>query len=245
MDLVYDFRRETDSPPGAAAEQAERLLACFQAGLGHELPNRLVALQGTARMLEALAGDRLDGETRQLLGNLASLARRTDELARALAAVGRLRRELKAGGTAVPDEVVAEAAAETNLLSPGRPVEYHLGGALPVLPVPRGVLHQVLLQLLRNAVQAAVAGRPPRVRLSAERVAGGVEFRVADNGRGLDDSQAERLGEPFRSAGPDRQGLGLFLVRQLVAEWGGVLRLHSEPGRGTTVSVLVPVRPGG
>jgi signal transduction histidine kinase len=107
------------------------------------------------------------------------------------------------------------------------------------------VLHQVPLQLLRNAVQAALAGCPSRVRLTAERLVGGVQFRVTDNGRGLDDIQAERLGEPFRPAGPDRQGLGWFIVRQFVAEWGGVLRLHSEPGHGTTVTVLVPVAPAG
>jgi signal transduction histidine kinase len=239
MELALDFRRPNADLACPSLEQAERLLACYQTALGHELPNRLVAIQGLARMLETLAGDQLDAEAREMLDNLASLTRRADELVRALASIGRLRRELKAGGTAAPGEVAAEAATEMNLLSPGRPIEYHGESALPLLTVSRGALHQLLLHLLRNAVQAAVADRPLRIELAVRRVADGVEFRVADNGGGLDGAQAERLFEPFRSTDAEHHGLGLFLVRQVVAEVGGALRVHSEPGRGTTITVLL------
>jgi len=71
------------------------------------------------------------------------------------------------------------------------------------------------------------------------------EFWVRDNGRGLSPERLPRLFEPFASvfsedsedAGP---GLGLFLVRQLVAGWGGAIRVRSESGRGTTFTLLVP-----
>jgi two-component system nitrogen regulation sensor histidine kinase GlnL len=236
MDIVLEFCRVVDiDQTRAALDQAERLLGCYQTALGHELPNRLVAIQGLARLL---ASDHLSEEERHLLDRLASLTQRTDELVRALAVIGRLGRELKAGGCSVPDEVAAEAATEMNLLSPGRPIEYHKTDFLPLLAVPRGALHQVLLHLLRNAVQSAVADRPLRIVLALRRVAGGVEFRVTDNGRGMEDSQADTLFDPLRSSTTARHGLGLFLVRQIVAGVGGRLRVESEVGHGTTVTVL-------
>jgi signal transduction histidine kinase len=239
MDIVLDFRHLGDADSSRSSqEQAERLLACYQAALGHELPNKLVAIQGLARTLESLARDHLDKDERQLLDNLASLTRRTDELVRSLAAMGRLRRELQGGGSSAPGDVAAEAATEMNLLSPGRPIEYDCPNALPLLAVPRGALHQVLTQLLRNAVQSAVVDRPLRIALELRHVAGGVEFRVTDNGRGLDDTHADGLFDPFRSGNPERHGLGLFLVRQVVAEVGGMMRVQSELGRGTTITVL-------
>jgi signal transduction histidine kinase len=241
MEFVLDFQAPPGSDPARAPlDTAERLLACFQFALGHELPNRLVAIQGLARYL--LLEEGLSQDVRDLLDNLAGLTRKADELVRALAAAGRLWRDGWTGGPTAPGEVVLEAATEVNLLSPGRPVEYHLGPDLPPLPVPRGGLHQVLTQLLRHAVAAADPARPLRVRLTAERVPGGVELTVADNGRGLDEPRAAGLFEPF--AAGDEAGLGLFPVRLAVAGWGGALRVRSEPGQGTAVAVLIRTPPG-
>src|SRR6266498_4158245 len=81
--------------PARALARAERLLACFQQAVGHELPNLLVALQGTARLLEQDAGDRLDAETRSGLVRLGNLAARVHEVVAALAEVGRLCRRVE------------------------------------------------------------------------------------------------------------------------------------------------------
>jgi signal transduction histidine kinase len=240
MDLSLDFRSTMSARSDLA--EAERLLGCYQMALGHGLPNRLVAIQGLARMLEQILADQLDAEVRELVDNLASLTRRADELVRSLASIGRLRRELREGGTADPGEVATEVATEMNLLSPGRPIEYHVA-ALPILAVPRAALHLVLLHLLRNAVQSGAAGRPLRVELDVRRIGDDIAFRISDNGSGLDESLADRLFEPFRSSDAERQGLGLFLVRLVVAELGGAIRVQSEPGRGTTITVLLRVQP--
>jgi signal transduction histidine kinase len=238
MELALDFRSSATDPIRSALALAERLLNCHQFALGHELPNRLVGIQGLARLLLLEAG--LPGEVRGLLENLASLTQRADELVRAVSALGRLQREGTTGGPTAPGEAVIEAATQVNVLSSGRPIEYHLEADLPSLPVSRDGLHQVLLHLLRNAVQAADAVRPLRVQISARRVPEGVELTVTDNGRGLEEGRAERLFEPFASS-DGGLGLGLFLVRQVVASWGGALRVCSVPGQGTTVTLLIRV----
>jgi signal transduction histidine kinase len=259
MELLLDFRRPgTADRASVALEQAQALLACNQFVLGHELPNRLVVIQAFSRLLMEQYGPALDDEGRTMLERVATSAQRVDELARRLADIGRLCRELDAEAppeTAGPRlrtalaEVAREAVAEVNLMFTGQPVEYHLEEELPVLFVARRALHQVLVQLLRNAAQASVPARPLRVEVGAASGAAGPEFWVRDNGRGLPEDQAQRLFGAFSSHGPvgglpasttGGQGLGLFLVRQVVARWGGGLRVRSEPEQGTTVTVLLP-----
>jgi signal transduction histidine kinase len=236
VEIHYSFDR---------AEQAEKLLACFQKALGHELPNQLVALQGLARMLEKEQSSRLDEEGRTLLGRLACLAQRADQLVRALAELGRLCRDPEPAVALSLTEAASEAVAEVKVLCPGSFIEYHLQDRMPVVMLPRRALHQVLLQLLRNAAQATVPARSLRIEVGAQTRSDGVELWVADNGRGLKETQLRQLFEPF-PGGAGGMGLGLFLVRQLVAAWGGAVCVHSEPGQGARFGVLIPdTRQGG
>ena len=161
MDLAFDFRPVAGADPARAAlEQSERLLACYQAALGHELPNRLVAIQGMARLLE-FSPDTLDAESRGLLENLAGLTRKANELVRAVSVIGRLCRDVRKGGFVEPREAVVEAVTEVNLLLPGRSIEYDLEDNLPNLPIHGSGLHQVLTQLLRNAARSIDSHRLP------------------------------------------------------------------------------------
>jgi signal transduction histidine kinase len=238
MDLQYDFGPDPTHPARRATEQLERLLACFQKALGHDLPNQLVALQGLARLVEMEQADRLDENGRALLLRLADLARRADGLVRRLAEVGRLTRDGGPVEEASLLEAAREAAAEVNVTASGWSVRYAINPEATVLPVARRSLQLVLVHLIRNAVQAD-GGRASWVEVGSRRTADGVEWWVKDDGRGLPETQAPRLFECF--AGGGTAGLGLFLVRQIVAGWGGALRLHSEPGAGATFTILVRV----
>src|SRR5262245_60700475 len=105
-------------PDGVARRLAltERLLACYQQALGHELPNQLVALQGLARLVEADAGERLDEEGRACLVRLADMARRAHAFVAELADVGRTVRKAEAPAEVSLEELCREAAAEVNWL---------------------------------------------------------------------------------------------------------------------------------
>lgn len=237
MDELFDYDPATG--PGLEARERERtdqLLACYQQALGHELPNLLVSLQGLARLLASEHAAGLDPEGRALLDRLADLARRADALARATAAVGRACRDAETPSPVALTDAAREALAEVNILSPGQDAGYDIADDMPVLTVSRRTIHRVLAQLLANASRAGAPGRSVRVTVSARRTPAGVELKVADDGRGIPAVASRRLAEPF-SAGTGT-GLGLFLVRQLVAARGGSLRVTSEPGRGTTVAVL-------
>jgi signal transduction histidine kinase len=241
MEIVFDFTSTGGLDGEGEQECLRQLVTCYQMFIGHELPNQLVPIQAFARMLLESHADQLDAEGQALLARLASLTQRADTLARRLAEMGRLLREPAAGEPLELQEVLREAIAEVNLLGGPPGISYDVEDRLPVVAVSRRLLHQVLVQLLRNAAQA-MAGTPGAVVIGARREPGGVSLWVRDGGRGMSESQAA-LSEPFaagRFPGAGGPGLGLFFVRQAVACWRGALRLCSEAGRGSTVTLFIP-----
>jgi len=112
------------------------------------------------------------------------------------------------------------------------------------LRADRGRLLQVLINLLSNAVKFTPAGGA--VRLEAQCSGEWLTLRVTDTGVGIAPRDIERVLEPFTQADsiltpvPEGTGLGLPLSKRLVELHGGRLEIDSEPGRGTSVSVLLP-----
>jgi signal transduction histidine kinase len=222
-------------------QRSDWLLAGYQMALGHELPNCLVSMQGLARLVLADQADRLDPGGRDLLERLADLAQRTDRMVRALAEVGRLERDPGPPEPVPLTEAVTEAVAEVKMLFNRPVIDYIIQQSMPTVLVARRGLYAVLQQLLRNAFRAVQANPAPRVEVGARPTPDGLELWIADNGCGLSAAQQLHLFEAFRrddaSAG---QGLGLFLVRQVVARWGGSVRVQSEPGKGATFTIRFP-----
>jgi signal transduction histidine kinase len=238
MEVEHDFGPRPGAGPAAYLPGQEHLLACLQEALGHGLPNQLVAAQGLARLLLEEQGPRLDAEGRDLLGRVAALSREADCAVRTLAEVVRACREPPAETDL--REVAREAAAEAELLPGGASIGYDFQGTLPPLRVPRRALYQALAQLLRNACQAGVAGRPLRVTVGARPADGGAEVWVEDDGSGLTPAQLQELADTLAGRrGATGPGWGLYFVRQVAAAWGGAVRAWSEPGRGTRVVLLV------
>ncbi|MGH0038011.1 MAG: ATP-binding protein [Myxococcota bacterium] len=102
-------------------------------------------------------------------------------------------------------------------------------------------VEQMLLQLLRNAIQAAAAGGGhASIRLSA--APGGLELCVADDGPGIDEDVVERLFDPFAPAGPAGAdgGFGLPVSYRIVQAHGGEMRVESVAGEGTRLHVFLP-----
>jgi signal transduction histidine kinase len=107
----------------------------------------------------------------------------------------------------------------------------------------RSRLGQVLLNLLVNASKYSPEGDEIHVRVSAAR--GRVSFQVSDHGIGISREDQRRIFEPFaRGANAESHGsglgLGLSIARSIVELHGGVLRVKSAPGRGSTFVVSLP-----
>jgi signal transduction histidine kinase len=222
----------------SAHERSDRLLALLQRALGHELPNRLIAIQGFVQLLSLEEADHLGAEGKEYLQRLTAATQRTAGLIKALAEFVRSARDSEVAETFTLNEALREAVAEVKQLYPQTNIGYDLTEPGPRVRVSRAAFRRVAVHLLRNACQAAAPTRELRIEVGACESPETVEFWVNDNGRGLTSLQLARLHEPF--VGKDGPGLGLTLVRHLVESWGGTVRVQSEPDQGSTFSVSVP-----
>jgi two-component system sensor histidine kinase RegB len=109
------------------------------------------------------------------------------------------------------------------------------------LAVPLVGLAQAIRGILQNAL--AASANVQRVRLIADRADGHLRLVVRDEGIGMPPSVLARVGDPFfTTKEPGRgTGLGVFLARAVVERLGGRLTIESVSGRGTTVTIFLPV----
>lgn len=108
-----------------------------------------------------------------------------------------------------------------------------------VLGDPGGVT-QALLNLLTNAAQSGP--EDGSIALEAVEGDGEVALTVRDNGRGMTETERQHACEPGWRRGSG-MGLGLTIVRELTARMGGRMTIESEPGKGTAVTLLLPLPP--
>jgi signal transduction histidine kinase len=121
--------------------------------------------------------------------------------------------------------VRAQASAKTIEIMLDVPAE------LPALYGDRIQLQQVILNLVRNAMDALAGRTDGIVRITVRRLEDHVEISVADNGHGIEPTLAARLFEPLTTSKPDGLGLGLSICASIMQLHGGRIWLHSgEPG---------------
>lgn len=107
----------------------------------------------------------------------------------------------------------------------------------------RGLIGQVMINLIRNSLDAFPGYSDGEIVLSSVVLPEGVCIRVSDNGEGID---LEILGDvfiPFFTTKTKGSGIGLSLVRQIMRLHGGQVSMESQKGKGTTVSLVFPGRP--
>lgn len=230
-----------------ALEQVEQRRIELIGSVAHELRTPLAALQGYS---EALADGVLPPEVA------------AQSIAREVRAMGRLVEDLslvsrvEAGAVVVHPEplspqVILNEARER--LAPafsekGLTLELEVGADLPKVQADPERLHQVLSNLLLNALRYTPEGG--RVILGATLKPEGVCFFVRDTGRGIAPEHQERIFERFYRIDPARSrkeggtGVGLTVAKGLVEAMGGQMSLHSEVGVGSVFWFSLPVAKG-
>lgn len=144
-------------------------------------------------------------------------------------------------------EVVKSAARtmEYPLKQQGFQLDISMEEGLPLAQVDRDAMEQALLNLLHNAVK--YSGDSKKIGLHLKKKNTHALIQVADQGIGIPPQEKEKIFEKFyRAASPQNEriagtGLGLALVSHIVEAHGGRLELESEPGKGSTFSIYIPL----
>jgi len=149
-------------------------------------------------------------------------------------------------------EFLEGICADSAILAEGKSIriEAKLPPGLPPIAADGPRLRQTFENLISNAIKYSPPGRT--VVVSARAAARGVEIAVADEGQGIPAEDLPRLfrefgrSESVRPTGGERSvGLGLSIARRIVEAHGGLIRVESEPGLGTTFTVSLPLRKAG
>jgi two-component system, NtrC family, sensor histidine kinase HydH len=204
----------------------------LSAVLAHEIRNPL----GTIKGFVQLAAERADSGVSGLLDPLLQEVLRLERLVSDLLMFGRPRQPVTQTIRWQPlaQEVVAAANGA--------------GGPVPIictaedwnLETDPELLKQVLLNLLRNAEEAAAGLEGAEVRVSAALRHGGFTIAIADSGPGLPAEVKAKLFEPFVTTKASGTGLGLSIAKRLTEALGGTLELRDNQPRGTVAELVFP-----
>ena len=244
--LVEDLRDSREQ-----VLRADRLgtLGTMAAGIAHEINNPLVSLQ----TFLTLAPEKRLEQDASFWTEYHELA--TSELERIRGLVSTMSRLARCGS---PQESVEQGLVDLGDLAREvagltRPEAESVGLTLSVVAEPeipkvlgsRDQLHQVLLNLLMNAVQASEGEGEicVRVGLLQDRSGDRAQLIVSDSGAGIASEHVESIFDPFfTTKDPDQgTGLGLMIAHQIVADHGGSIGVRSQPGQGATFTVQLPV----
>ena len=225
----------------------QRLLAMGQltGGIAHEFNNLLQVSMGAAQSLgDRMAGDPAGSREAEMI---LEASERAAELTRRLLAFSR-KQMLRPDGHRVASVLLELKPQLERLAGPRLSCLFELPDGGLTVRADRRALLSALLALAENACQACEPGG--HVVLSA-RAGAALEARlgqacitVRDDGRGMTEEVRRRAIEPFFStrAVGEGAGLGLSMVEGFARQSGGSLEIESEPGRGTRVTLWLPVR---
>ena len=220
---------------------AERLatIGRMASSISHDLRHSLAAIVANA---EFLLESRLSTEQREELYQEVRVAvNQMTDLIDSLLEFSRTRESLRPSFGSVKESV--EHAVHTIRSHP----EYHLvrfsitqtGNSVGWFDSKR--LERALYNLLLNSCEAVATDRGS-IEIGLKEVAGGVEIRVSDNGRGIPESIRGKLFEPFISYGKENgTGLGLTVVQKIVQDHGGDVGVETTSEHGTVFRLLLPL----
>ena len=253
--VIHDLGYQKTLEESARRNESLARLGTMVAGLAHEVRNPLAGIKGAAQLLEARLNDQPE------LGEYTTVISR--EVNRLSALVEDL---LLLGAPPKPrlapvniHRIIQQVVAVMNpeCARTGVRLQFAFDPSLPDVLADEEQLHQVLLNVLRNACEAMtpVLTQPGRDAITIgtrmetdfhilrqrDRSSQFLRVEIADQGTGMDDETAEQMFEPFFTTKARGTGLGLAISYKIVADHGGIIRAAANHPVGTVVTVILPV----
>lgn len=222
------------------------VLGSMAAGLAHEIRNPLGAIKGAAQLLADPAAPEeqgLDESAREFVGIILEEVDRLDQVVGSVLDLARRSTEVvpPLDVNAVVRRTVQVMSAEWQDEDFG--VDLDLADDLPRSAIAPEQLQQVIMNLLRNALEAMGGEGRAEVATRTRQGGGGeslVEIAVTDAGPGLSATALKSIFLPFFTTKHDGTGLGLAICQRIVQTSGGRIEVRTTEGKGSTFAVVLP-----
>lgn len=215
-------------------------ISTLATSLAHELNQPLTAIanyaEGARMLLDRFPHDEAVSKLSGMLEASAAQALRAGEIVR------RLREFMSRGRTAYSSENLQQLILEANALAlvgtreQGIEVEIDLDPTVEQVLADRIQIQQVLVNLIRNGIDAMIASPRRRLRIGSQREGDCVRVFVEDSGSGIDETVAARLFQPFISSKQSGMGVGLSICRTIIEAHRGKIWFEPVPKGGTIFS---------
>jgi signal transduction histidine kinase len=215
-------------------------------GVAHEINNPLAIINEKAGLLKDMASFKADfpqqEKTLQLVGSILNSVDRCSKVTHRLLGFAR---RMDAKKELIDVRTLLEEVAgfqTTEIAHRNITIAYDILPEFPPIESDRGQLQQVFLNIFNNAIAAVRDGG--RIDICAGRHADGMlAVTIRDNGSGIPEENLKYIFEPFFSTkGEFGTGLGLSITHDIVEKLGGRIDVESEPGIGTSFTVILPMR---
>jgi len=212
----------------------------MSAGIAHEFKNALATISGYAQMIRS---ESPSGDTRESAERILD---QTRALTHVVTEFLRFAKPLEICYETVPVEALIERVAE-ELRESAPQCRVERAGAFSDLPGDEALIRQALVNLTRNAAEAARAsGNAPQVTISGTiEELGGRKWQricVADNGPGIPERDLPKIFLPFYTTKSDGTGLGLAVVQKVALQHGGSIEARNRAGGGAEFLLWLPLR---
>ncbi|MBN2124815.1 MAG: PAS domain-containing protein [Deltaproteobacteria bacterium] len=230
---VRDLKREI--------ERSRRLasLGRLAAGVAHEIRNPLSSIKGFATYFrERYRENPEDRKTADIM------IQEVDRLNRVISQLLEFARPMELVKRPLSVQTVIQHAlrmVEGQARDEGVEIQTHLPPDAVEVSADADKLQQVFLNLYLNAIQAMEGGGELSVDLSGETDSGRIRIRIRDTGSGIVKEDLVHVFDPYFTTKQSGTGLGLAIVHRIIEAHNGEIRIESEPGEGTEVTILLPV----
>jgi len=233
----------------AQLTETNEALEAFTYSTAHDLRAPLRAMLGFSRALLEDYGTKMDAEGQEFANRIVSSAKRMDDLIQDLLSYSRLSREQIKLGPVKLETALDEALKQCEPQVREKEAEIRVEPLLSEVWAHKGVLVQMLVNLLSNSLKFVAPGVKPCVRIWAQKEGDGwVRLSIQDNGIGIASEHHQRIFRVFERLHSSEQypgtGIGLANVSKAAERMGGRVGVESQPQQGSRFWVELPRVPG-